>query len=307
MLETEVRHMQNDPAVEAVQKMQDYILQHIGEHITLYALSCVSGYSPWHASKLFKQLTGTAPIEYIRSLRLSRAALSLTGGAKVIDVALDFAFGSHEGFTRAFTDRFGISPRDYRKTPRPVPLFMPQRMSDFCLRLQKGEIEMSEFKKNNTVFVQVADRPARKLILKRGVKAEGYFEYCGEVGCDIWEELCAIPDALQEPMGLWLPDRLRTPGTSKYVQGVEMPAGYTGTVPDGYEMITLNPCKMMIFQGPPFADADFEEAIGSLWQIMAEYNPEFYGFAWADDDAPRFQLSPVGERGYIEGRPVRPL
>ena len=300
--------MQDMQAIEAVQKMQDYIAKNISEPISLYALSRISGYSPWHTSRLFTKLTGVSPIEYIRSLRLSRAAVQLNmGSSKVIDVALDFAFDSHEGFTRAFTQKFGLSPKDYRKSPRPIPLFMPPKMSDFYLRLQKGEIKMSDLKKNNTVFVQVVDRPARKMILKRGVKAEDYYEYCGEVGCDIWPELCAIKDALQEPMGLWLPDHLRTPGTSKYAQGVEMPADYAGPVPEGYEIISLPPCKMMIFQGQPYEDENFQEAIQDLWDVMKSYNPEIYGFKWADQDGPRFQLAPMGYRGYIEARPVRQL
>ena len=38
---------------------------------------------------------------------------------------------------------------------------------------------------------------------------------------------------------------------------------------------------------------------------MKTYRPETYGFAWADEDGPRFQLRPEGYRGYIEGRLVR--
>jgi AraC family transcriptional regulator len=63
----------------------------------------------------------------------------------------------------------------------------------------------------------------------------------------------------------------------------------------------------MIFQGEPYDDAAFEEAIGSLWATIKNYNPEIYGFKWADEDGPRFQLEPQGYRGYIEGRPVRPV
>jgi hypothetical protein len=40
---------------------------------------------------------------------------------------------------------------------------------------------------------------------------------------------------------------------------------------------------------------------------MKKYNPQIYGFEWADDDAPRFQLEPQGYRGYIEARPVKQL
>ena len=64
---------------------------------------------------------------------------------------------------------------------------------------------------------------------------------------------------------------------------------------------------MMIFQGPPFDDALFEEAITNLWEVMKQYDPTLYGFTWADDEGPRFQLAPMGYRGYIEGRPVRPV
>lgn len=155
------------------------------------------------------------------------------------------------------------------------------------------------------VFVQVVNRPARKLILLRGRKAEHYFEYCDEVGCEIWDTLTEIKDALYEPIGMWMPENLRKPGTSVYCQGVEMSADYDGDIPEGCEMIDLPPCKMMIFQGPPYNDDDFREAIGQLWEVIKDYKPERYGFKWADSDGPRFQLCPEGYRGYIEGRPVR--
>lgn len=92
-----------------------------------------------------------------------------------------------------------------------------------------------------------------------------------------------------------------------YVQGVEIPFGYTGSIPEDFDLIELPPCKMMIFQGEPYDDANFEEAIGSLWDTIKDYKPEIYGFKWADEDGPRFQLEPKGYRGYIEGRPVRQL
>ena len=156
-----------------------------------------------------------------------------------------------------------------------------------------------------TVFVQVIERPARKLIMKRGIQAQDYFAYCEEVGCDVWEVLTGIKDALYEPAGFWLPVSMRESDTSEYVQGVEVALDYAGPIPEGYDLIVLPPCSMMVFQGPPFKDENFEEAIGSLWEIMDRYDPKPYGFVWADEDGPRFQLEPQGYRGYIEGRPVR--
>jgi AraC family transcriptional regulator len=290
----------------AVQHMQDYIEEHVTEPITLRMLAKAAGYSPWHCARIFKEITGKAPFEYIRALRLSRAAAKLHDKeVRIVDVAFDFVFGSHEGFTRAFSRQFGMTPKYYSRNTPPLTLFLPAHARDYYLRLQKGDGEMS--KKLHPVFVQVVDRPARKLILKRGVKASHYFEYCEEAGCDVWNVLSGIKEALYEPIGMWLPESLRKPGTSVYAQGVEVPADYSGGVPEGYELVDLAPCKMMVFQGPSFADEKFEEAIGELWEVMQSYNPELYGFKWADEDGPRFQLAPMGYRGYIEARPVRQL
>jgi AraC-like DNA-binding protein len=294
-----------DGRTEAVQRMQEYIAQNVTEPITLRDLAKCAGYSAFHSARLFKELTGKSPFEYIRALRLTRAALRLRDEkTRVLDVALDFVFDSHEGFTRAFSKEFGITPRRYGKSPPPIRLFMPYSVRD-QQRLLKGELKMEPNNANQTVFVQVIERPARKLILKRGRQANDYFEYCDEIGCDVWGILSSVKEALYEPIGMWLPEALRPAGTSVYAQGVEVPEDYSGETPEGFEIISLKPCKMMIFQGPPYKEEDFGSAIADLWEVMKAYTPELYGFEWADGDGPRFQLEPQGYRGYIEGRPVR--
>jgi len=64
-------------ALLAVQRMQDYIETHLQRVITLKDLANVAGYSPFHASRVFREHTGRAPFDYIRALRLSKAALCL--------------------------------------------------------------------------------------------------------------------------------------------------------------------------------------------------------------------------------------
>ena len=300
--------MDNWEPVNAVQRMQAYIEEHLQEPITLHKLASAAGYSPWHAAKIFKALTGKSPFEYIRAVRLSRAAMRLREeDVRIVDVAFDFVFDLHEGFTRAFSKQFGLTPQRFNQEKPPIKLFMPGNIRENYLALKKGEYTMPENQKSNTIFVQVVDRPARKLILKRGIQAADYYAYCEEVGCEVWDVLTGIQQALYEPIGMWLPGNFRKPGTSTYAQGVELPRDYAGPVPEGFDLIDLPPCKMMIFQGEPYDDAGFENAIGNLWDSMKNYQPELYGFRWADEDGPRFQLEPQGYRGYIEGRPVRPL
>ena len=294
--------------IEAVHRMQECIDTHLKERITLRMLAEAAGYSPWHAAKIFKELTGKTPFDYIRTLRLSRAAVRLREEEiKVIDVAFDFLFDSHEGFTRAFSKHFGITPKNYSLHKPLTRFFIPEDVREKYFRLGKGEGMKKEDLIPNTIFVQVVKRQERKLIRKLGVKSTDYYEYCEEVGCEVWDVLTGIKQASYEPMGMWLPENLRKPGTSEYCQGVEVPLTYAEPLPEGFEMITLPACMMMIFQGQPYDDENFEQAISDLWGAMKHYKPEIYGFRWADEDGPRFQLEPQGYRGYIEGRPVRAL
>lgn len=300
--------MEQVETVIAVQRMQEYIDSHLGEKITLRQLASAGGYSPWHASRLFSQFTGKAPFDYIRALRLSRAALALRDSdQRVIDVALEFVFDSHEGFTRAFSREFGLPPSRYGRLTPPIRLFLPAKAFDLYRATHKGVHKMKENCETKAIFVQVIERPARKLLLKRGIAATDYIEYCNEVGCDIWAILTSVKEALYEPVGMWLPRHLVEPGTSQYVQGVELPLDYRNEVPEGFDLIDLPPCKMMVFQGEPYNDDNFMEEIGKVWKKIDAFNPQIFGFKWAPEAAPRFQLEPLGYRGYIEARPVLPL
>ena len=77
-------------------------------------------------------------------------------------------------------------------------------------------------------------------------------------------------------------------------------------MPEELEVISLPPCRMMVFQGPPHDDERFEEAITDPWEAMKP-TTRAVRLPVADEDAPRFQMESQGWRGYIEGRPVRPV
>jgi AraC-like DNA-binding protein len=161
---------------EAVQRMQDFIESNLNKPITLLDLSEAAGYSESHASRVFKEIVGIAPLEYLRSRRLSRAAESLRDTPrKILDISLEVSFETHEGFLRAFKRRFGFSPGYYRRNTPPIPLFLPRSAMSYYLHYLKGETKMQNIPNENTVFVQVVERPARKLILQRGKAATHYF------------------------------------------------------------------------------------------------------------------------------------
>ena len=87
--------------------------------VSLDALAERSGWSSFHLHRAFRRLVGETPKAYTQRLRLDRAAARLAAGTdRVVDVALDSGFASHEVFTRAFTRRFGRSPERYRAAAR---------------------------------------------------------------------------------------------------------------------------------------------------------------------------------------------
>ncbi|MEW4411927.1 AraC family transcriptional regulator [Clostridium sp. AN503] len=281
--------------VLAVQRMQDYIEKHLIETITLADLARVSLFSPWHSYRIFKEYTQLTPAEYIRRLRLSKSALRLRDETcKIIDVAFDLGFGSADGYTRAFFREFGCTPREYASAPVPLSLFIPYGVKFRELRKEKKEMEHVK-----SVFIQVVEKPTRKAIIKRGVAADDYFAYCEEVGCDVWGVLTSMHSLCGEPVCLWLPEKYRTPGTSRYVQGVEVSADYNGPVPEGFDLIELPAAKYLMFQGEPFEEEDYCQAITNVQQAMEKYDPSVLGLSW-DKENPRIQLEPIGKRGYIE-------
>lgn len=274
--------------------MQDYIAEHLCENITLADLSAVSLFSPWYSYRLFTQWTNMTPADYIRRFRLSKSALKLRDEAcKILDVALELGFGSVDGYQRAFFREFGCNPREYAAAPIPLYLFTPYGVK---YRATRKEKQMETVK---SVFIQVIEKPARKVLIKRGVKAADYFAYCEEVGCDVWGLLLSMKSISGEPVSLWLPKSYIKLNTSEYVQGVEVATDYADVVPDGFDVIDLPACKYLMFQGEPFAEEDYCEAIEQIWTAIKKYDPTVIGYTW-DKENPRIQLEPVGTRGYIE-------
>ena len=288
-----------DEHIEAVQRMQDYIETHLNQNITMADLAEASRYSPWYSYRLFTDLLHMTPSVYIRRLRLSKSALRLRDEkVKIIDVAFDTGFESVDGYQRAFYKEFGCNPYEYSVCPTPIYLFKP-----YGIKYAKGK-ENKNMQEVKSVFVQVIEKPERKVVIKRGREATEYFQYCEEVGCDVWGLLCSMQSICGEPVCLWLPKSYIKEGTSQYVQGVEVAMDYTGEIPNGFDVIDLPKCKYIMFQGEPFEEENFGEAIGQVWEAIKKFNPQNMGYAW-DENNPRVQLEPIGTRGYIELHPVK--
>lgn len=93
-----------------------YLQQHFRENILVSELAEDANYSLRHFDRLFKELYGTTPRDYIISLRLSHACeLIENTDKKMEDIALESGFENVTYFYRIFKKKLHMTPRDWRK------------------------------------------------------------------------------------------------------------------------------------------------------------------------------------------------
>src|SRR5262252_4704191 len=92
-----------------------YIESHFASELTLDEIARHAGASGFYLTRAFATVTGRSLMRYVRARRLTVAARALAdGAADILTVAIDAGYGSHEAFTRAFRDQFGVTPESVR-------------------------------------------------------------------------------------------------------------------------------------------------------------------------------------------------
>jgi AraC family transcriptional regulator len=94
----------------------DYIDRNLGDDISLAKLATVACFSPYHFHRIFSAFVGEPPAEYVRRLRLEKAAILLVNdlSAPVTGIAFVCGFSTSALFCRLFKARFGMSPTVWR-------------------------------------------------------------------------------------------------------------------------------------------------------------------------------------------------
>jgi len=95
---------------ETIQSVLDDIDRRIAENIRVDELARAVNYSVYHFCRVFMALTGTPVMNYVVRRKLEYARYDLSQGKRIIDVAMDYGFDTHAGFTKAFKKRFGFPP-----------------------------------------------------------------------------------------------------------------------------------------------------------------------------------------------------
>jgi AraC family transcriptional regulator len=137
---------------DVILKSIRYIEDNLKSEIDVFQVSREVCYSLYHFMRLFQSITGFSPKNYIQQRRLTEAVYALRNTEKkILDIAYDFQFGSHEAFSRAFRKLFNVNPTDIRNgcSLTGLPLVSPIT-AEFIYQSDKvrctppGLIEMSE-------------------------------------------------------------------------------------------------------------------------------------------------------------------
>ena len=99
---------------QGIQRVLDEIDRRIKEDIQVDELAALVGYSTDHFRRRFAEIIGVPVMGYITRRRLEHARYDLARGGRIIDIALDYGFETHAGFTRAFKKSFGVPPSVHR-------------------------------------------------------------------------------------------------------------------------------------------------------------------------------------------------
>jgi AraC family transcriptional regulator len=92
-----------------------FIESHLSRDLTLDEIANAGCVSRYYMSKVFALTMGQSIMRYVRGRRLTEAArVLLHRPSDILSVALEAGYGSHEAFTRAFRDQFGVTPEALR-------------------------------------------------------------------------------------------------------------------------------------------------------------------------------------------------
>lgn len=284
---------------QLVDDVDDCIRRKANDDLTLSHLASQYGYSEYHFSRKFREISGMSLRDYLRYRKLAFALKQLRDSRQsILEIALDYGFSSHEAFTRAFREAYGISPSQYRQHPVPVVLRTILKPFD-CYLSEMGGISMHNTQSSvKTYFITI---PAHKFLHIRNYESIGYWDFWqkqSQIPGQDCETICgllgSIPGKLDdmggdgadsssgqimafinEPEG-----RLCSWGIPlAEAYGVRLPVDFTGEIPSQMQLMEVPEGEYIVFEHGPF-DFQTENAAveAKIEQAMKEFDYAASGY-----------------------------
>jgi AraC family transcriptional regulator len=292
-----------------------FIENNLDKELGLETVSKVSGFSLYHFHRIFSAMIGETLNEYVRRIRLEKAAILLVHNPfrSITEIALDCGFSSSSNFARAFKEHFGVSASEWREERGHEIIFSKIREA----KSNTGEDSFS--KSGYNLRAKIKNRKEHEMKPEVKQMPETYIAYVRHMKgynsagiSDAWEKVCRWAGArgLIGPqtkfIGISHDDPYVTPQDKcRYDACVSVPKG---TEPEGEVNVTSIPSgryAVYRFEGKPQEIKKAYDFVYGKW--MAES-----GFQPADSPCLEIYLNdpkkdPQGKHRFDMCIPVKPL
>ena len=276
--------------------MLKYIETNIKEKLNVEKLAARAGFSQYHFCRVFQWEIGFSVMEYVRNRKLAYAASELSTGKKIVDIAIDYGFDTHSGFSKAFRRYFGCSPERYRiYSSFDIPkLPILQKTKQYV----NGGIVM-EPKLVKKEAVKIAGF-AIKTTSKDGENLENLPKFWHDYIFNGRQEKIHKETFVKkhDEYGVCFPENPGD-GEFKYVIGVEVKEDHE--IPKEYFVCIIPEALYAVFSTPPSNEKNFSKEIQGTWKyIFSEWFPNSgYEFANGKVDYELYTEQAMGETGKI--------
>ena len=264
------------------------------ESLTLRSLSKKLGFSEFHTTRRFKEISGMLLRDYIRQRKLAFALIEVRDKKdRFLDIALRYGFGSHEAFSRAFKTAYGISPKKYRQNP--LPIVLRTKISTFD-RYFFGIGEIGMVKSAEDVKVYFITMPAHKFLHIKNYQSNGYWDFWQKQknipGQDS-DTICGLLDSITGKLdgkdgvigmnsGQIMAHIYEGSGKTAEAYGARLPENYAGPIPPDMFLVDIPEMEYIVFEHGPFnyeeesetVGEKLEQAINSFDYSQTEYSPD---------------------------------
>ena len=275
-----------------VDEIDACIRNHDDEALTLRALSRKLGYSEYHTTRKFREISGMQFRDYLRMRRLAFALKEVRDGTRsLLDIALDYGFSSHEAFTRAFRAAYGVTPGEFRRSPRSLVLRTKIHPFD---RYLLGMEEIGMVKSAQEVQIYFVTIPAHRFLHIENRESNGYWDFWQKqnqiLGQD-YETICGLLDSVKGKLDdnggneancgsgqimAYINDPTGRLCDWGYLRtecyGARLPATYSGEIPPGMLLTDVPEGEYVVFEHGPF---DYEQENRSVEEKIERAMAEF--------------------------------
>jgi AraC family transcriptional regulator len=179
----------------AVERVIAVVREQLGEPLTLQEMARIAISSPYHFSRIFRQVTGLPPRRFLAALRIEAAKrLLVTTRRSVTKICFDVGYNSLGTFTTHFTHFVGVSPRQLRRAAEQVASTPAVAITEWVMGATSGGQEVA------------APAAVGRIAVPNGFAGPavvGFFQTpiprgcptaCGAVGPDGFYRIARLPD-----------------------------------------------------------------------------------------------------------------